>query len=128
MTPLQVSSVACFAPAAVLCMWCSAPCAGCALTVNCVTSLIVHRPARGAARDATDTADLLAIALWVVCNLSMVPGAHGAGQAAACVLAVACVVLNHARLQLRWRSRGRNAVHAALHACGALGTVCLCAR
>lgn len=126
---LQLSAL-CLVPPVALAMQQSRWAVGLALCVTLGTSLVVHRPNRGPAREAADRLDEFSIAVWVVCNahlllhLALLPldSPEMAMSGLALLAATACGALDQWRRQLRWRSPERNAAHCSMHLAGAIGT------
>lgn len=122
MTVLQASAVLSFLSAAVWAAACGKQCVAAVVATNALTSAVVHRRRRRPGADLSDTADCLAIAVWIAANATVAAGA----PVIAAVAVAAVVVLNHWRLQLSVGCSRRVAIHAAMHVAGALGTAALC--
>lgn len=125
MTALQASAVLSFMFVAAWAAACGRGWAALVLTVNAGTSAVAHRSGRSQATDLSDVADRLAIAVWIFTNLLLAWPVPLARTAVGLAFAGTCAVLNHSRLQLRWGCGRRVLLHAAMHACGALGTAVL---
>lgn len=113
---LRLTSLLFLVPAAV-----APPPLAALLAANTAVSVAVHsfdRPER----TLLDTADNLLVMLWALANAYMLRGAKYAVAAIMCAATVAVL----AACRLQWpKGATRTALHGAMHATGALGTLLL---